>query len=491
LSKLSKLATGVRWGTVSLVVITSFQLVFMAVMARLLDPADFGLVAIANVALRFYSYFSQMGIAPALIQKKTLTDGDVRAALSISLGVSSLFFLLAVLTSEFIGSFFDMKSLALVMQVLALNFIVSGLSAISLSLMRRNSKFKALAIIEIISYVLGYGVVGIGFAYSGAGVWSLVAAFLSQMIVTAILSYSVVRFPIKFKHAKEDRKHLINYGGSYSIVGFFEFLFCNIDALIIGKIMGATTTGYYSRALLLANLPVQHPANILTKALFPIMSSVSNELDKQSISVQLSVLLVGSYAFAVSVGVYLASSDIVRVLLGDKWLESIPILNILTFSVGPVFVHHIISVTLNSMGELKIKMLIQIPTFVLLAILIILAAQTEDVLNIALAVVVVEWVRVCIFSWVIIRMLKIPVKNIIKIILSIVVVIMTTGGLIYAVQHLVSKDLSVTIILSVKIIFGTIGLGLGLFVSRYIVYQLPAVIYLADRMPVFAKIMRF
>ena len=136
MSKLASLASGVAWGTVSIAIITIFQLVFMAVMARLLDPADFGLVAIANVALRFYSYFSQMGIAPALIQKKTLSDGDIRAALALSLGVSVFFFLLAVSTAGLVERFFDMDSLALVMQVLAINFIVFGFSAITLGLIR-------------------------------------------------------------------------------------------------------------------------------------------------------------------------------------------------------------------------------------------------------------------------------------------------------------------------------------------------------------------
>ena len=490
MSKIATLIYGVRWGTVSLIIITLFQLIFMAVMARLLDPADFGLVAIANVALRFYSYFSQMGIAPALIQKETLSDGDIRAALALSLGISGFFFLLAFFTAGLVERFFEMDYLALVMQVLAVNFIVFGFSAVSLGLIRRNKAFKALAVIEIISYVLGYGVIGLGAAYFGAGVWSLVAALLTQMVVAAVLSYSVIRFPVRFKHTSEQRSHFISYGGRYSIIGFIEFLSANIDAVIIGKFMGATSAGYYSRALLLANLPVQQPTSILTKVLFPIMSSMSNQHDKQSISVQLSMLIIGCYAFSVGFGVSVAAPDIVLVLLGDKWLESIPVLQVLAYSVGPIYMSNVIGVTLDSMGKLSTKLRIQFTVFTLLAVLLFFAASTGDVVSIAMAVVAAFCVRLSLMVWVVVRLLKIPIADIFKIILCIVVVTATASFMILFASQIVMDEAHRVVRLFAEILFGAIGFGFGMFISRFIVLKHPAVLYLVDRMPRLAKIFR-
>lgn len=489
MSKLSSLASGVGWGTVSIVTITMFQLVFMAVMARLLDPADFGLVAIANVSLRFFSYFAQMGIAPALIQKESLSDGDIRSALALSLGVSSLFFMLAISSAGIIEHFFDIYSLATVMRALAINFIVLGFSSISLGLLRRHQAFKKLAIIEIVSYVVGYGVIGLGTAYLGVGVWALVAAFLTQTSFAAALSYSFVRHPISLRHTKEQRRHFIGFGGRYSVIGFIEFLSSNIDALIIGKLMGATPAGYYNRALLLANLPVQHPANVLTKALFPIMSSMSNQQSMQSISVQLSTLLVGSYAFAVGLCLNLAAPDIVRVLLGDKWLEAIPILQVLACSVGPLYVSHVISVTLDSMGELTIKLRIQLSMFVLLVLLIYWVAPSDDVTSIAMAVLVTEWVRVFIMSWVIVRLLKIPTINVFKNILCITLLTITTGIMVFIASCIVSANFSVVLRLIFEILFGVVGMAAGLFFSRYIVSKHTAVMYLASRIPIIERLL--
>ena len=489
MSKLASLASGMQWGAVSVVTVTLFQLVFMAVMARLLEPADFGLVAIANVSLRFFSYFSQMGIAPALIQKKSLTDSDIRTALSISLGVSSFFFILAVSTAGYIERFFDMNSLALVMQVLAINFIVMGFSSVSLGLIRRNRKFKALAIIEMISYVFGYGLVGLSTAYFGAGVWALVAAFLAQTLLSAILSYSVVRYPISFRHTKEQRSHFIGYGGRYSIIGFIEFLTANIDSLVIGKLMGVTASGYYNRSMLLANLPIQNPTRILTQTLFPIMSSISDQHDKQSISVQLGTLIVGSYAFAVGAGIYVAAPDIVKVLLGDKWIESIPVLQVLAFSVGPAYVANIAGVTLDSMAELSIKLRIQLIVFAILVILLLWLAPSGNVSNIAMAIVVIVWLRVFLMSWALIRLLKIPIVDVFKIIMVIVLVAIFTGTFIGTAAHIVAVNFSEVVRLITEILFGIVGMAIGLYFSRYIVSDLPAVLYLASRKPIISRLL--
>lgn len=489
MSNLKKLASGVGWGTISVITVTCFQLVFMAVMARLLEPTHFGLVAIANVSLRFFSYFAQMGIAPALIQKPTLEDADVRAALALSLAISGFFTLLAVGSAGLIEGLFGTAGLGLVMRVLAINFLVVGFSSVSLGLMRRRGAFKELAIIEIVSYVCGYGFVGLSAGYLGAGVWALVAAFMTQTIITAVLSYSVIRFPIRLNHTKVQRIHFLSYGGRYSITGFIEFLTSNIDALIIGKLMGATTSGYYSRALLLANIPVQQPANVLTRVLFPIMSKMGNENTKQSISLQLSVLLVGSYAFSVGAGIYIAAPEIVKVLLGNKWDEAIPILQVLAWSVGPIYVSHVASVALDSMNLLKSKLRIQLVTFIVMIVLISFAAASHSAPTIAMAIVVTEWFRVFIMGLVLVGFLKIPIIDVLKILISVVINATTTGLSVLYFSKIVSGSLPIISHLLIDIISGAFGLLLGLLLTRIIVSRHPAIIFMGNRLPRFANIL--
>lgn len=461
----------------------------MAVMARLLDPAHFGLVAIANVSLRFFSYFAQMGIAPALIQKPILEDVDIRAALALSLGISSIFFLLALGSALMIEGYFEMPGLGAVIQVLALNFIISGFSSVSLGLMRRNGNFRAIAIIEIISYVSGYGVVGLVAANAGAGVWALVAAFMSQTALSAVLSYAIARYPLGLRHTAAQRSHFLRYGGRYSVIGFIEFLGSNIDALLVGKLLGVAPVGYYNRAVLLANLPVQQPANVLTGVLFPIMSSVGNQHDKQSVSLQLSALLVGSYAFAVGAGIYAAAPDIVKVLLGNKWLDTIPVLQVLAWSVGPLYVSHVAGVTLDSMNELAVKLKIQFSVLVLLVVLFALFAPSGSATTIALAVVATEWVRVIVMSLVLVRLLKIPAREAGLIAACAAIVALCSGLSILLVFQNLDATTSSFIRLGVEILAGAIGLLIGLVAVRTLAARLPSIRFLALQVPRFARLL--
>jgi lipopolysaccharide exporter len=489
LSKLDKLASGVGWGTVSVVAVTALQLVFMAVMARLLDPAHFGLVAIANVSLRFFSYFAQMGIGPALIQKPELEDGDIRAALALSLGISTFFFLLAFCSAFLTESYFGMPGLGAVTQMLALNFIIGGFSSVSSALMRRNGNFRAISIIEIVSYAGGYGVIGITAACAGAGVWALVAAFTTQSMLTSMLSYAVSLHSLGLRHTATQRSHFLHYGGRYSVIGFIEFLSSNIDALIVGKMFGATPAGYYSRALLLANMPVQQPANVLTRVLFPIMSSIGNQHDKQSVSLQLSTLLVGSYAFSVGIGIYVAAPDIVKVLLGNKWLDAIPVLQALAWSVGPLYVSHVAGVTLDSMNELAIKLKIQLSMLVLLVVLFALFATSGSITNIAMVVVATEWVRVIVMSVMLTRLLKIPAREGGLIVACVGIVGLPSGLSIWLVLQTFDASTSNFFRLGVEILAGAIGLLMGLLMVRTLAARLPAIRFLALRVPRFSRLL--
>lgn len=489
MSKVKKLASGVGWGTFSVIAMTGFQLVFMAVMARLLDPANFGLVAIANVSLKFFNYFAQLGTAPALIQKPELDDGDIGAALTVSLGVSCFFAALALVTAPLFEIFFEMAGLADVIKVLAINFIIGGFSVVSVGLLRRNTAFRALAIIDVASYVVGYGVVGLATAYQGMEVWALVAAFMTQNLLAAVLSYAAIRHTLRLKHTPAQRRHFFSYGGRYSLIGFLEFLTANLDAMVIGKLFGAGPSGYYNRALLLANLPVQHPANILTKALFPIMSSIGDQHDKQTISLQLSILLVGSYAFAVSAGIYVAAPDLVLVLLGDKWLEAIPIIKVLSWSVGPQFISHVAGVTLDSLNQLTVKLKIQFAMLLILIPLMAPALFGGDAITIASAVVIMEWLRVSAILRTLMRILRISFKDMAIIALCIMIITASTGLLIICIYQIFSftYPISAAFRLMAEISAGALGLIIGFLISRYLTVRLPAIRFLIEQAPFSAK----
>lgn len=486
MSALAKLGSGIGWGTVSTLVMAGFQLVFAAVMARLLGPADFGLIAIANVVLRFLSYFAQMGISAAVIQKPNLDDGDIAAAFFVSLGISAVFCLLAVGASPLVSSFFAMPQLGQVVRALALSFVINGFGAVSGGLLRRRGQFRALALIDITAYLAGYGVVGLLLAYSGAGVWALVGAALSQVLLSNGLGYAVVRHPLRMTHAVQGCRHFLTFGGRYSLVGFLEFLTANLDALVIGKILGEGAAGIYNRALLLANLPVQQPANVVTRALFPVLSALGDKREKQGAGFQASVLLVGSYAFAASMGIAVAAPDVVATVLGAKWLQAIPIVQVLAFSVGPAFVSHVGGVTLDALGELRIKARLQAAVLLLLASLMLVLAP-YGVVGIAAAVAIGESARALAYCFLVGRLFRVPAREWRYIVAILASFGLSAGALVLSAVRLLPADAPVALRFAAEACSGGLSLFLASWAARHLLARLPAVRDVVARLPRLAR----
>lgn len=471
---------GIGWGGASTIVNVLFQLVFMAVMARLLDPMHFGLLAMANVMLRFLTYFAQLGVGPALIQKPVLEDGDVRAALSVSLGISALCTLLAILAAPFAAIYFEMPLLAPVVQALSANFLLGGLSAVSQSLLRREMRFKQIAIIESASYILAYGIVGIVLAYLGFGVWALVGAVLSQSALTALMSFLFSRHELGLRHQAHQRNHFFNFGARYSVIGFLEFLSGSVDALIVGKLFGTAATGIYGRASLLINLPIQQPANIITRALFPVMSRLG--ANRQVASLQITVLVLGSYALAVALGMIVAAPDIVVVLLGKKWLDAIPILQMLALAVVPQYLSHLVGVTLDAMGELKPKLMIQSGVLAVQLLAFALLAR-YGVLGIAAAVVLAEWCRFILMARLVMRLLHPPMHEFRLIFAILALNGLSAVGLIWLASHALPPELPRWMHLLLEILAGGVAVTVVSWSSRRWIGQLPVVGELVARMP--------
>ncbi len=193
----SKTIHGLKWTYLATAVSVVLQIGFVAVLGRLLTPAAFGLVAMAGVFLRFGSYFAQMGIGQALIQKPQLEPMDIRAAFTASVLVGALFCGLVWVLAPLAVHLLETPEIVPVVRIMGLVFIINGLSVTSLGLLRRRMNFRALSLIEVTSYGLGYGLTGVPLAIFGAGVWSLVAAGLSQAFIMLMMAYLIERHRVR------------------------------------------------------------------------------------------------------------------------------------------------------------------------------------------------------------------------------------------------------------------------------------------------------
>ena len=477
----NKFVNGILWSSISFLIIAILQLGFLSVLSRLLNPSDFGIISIANLSLNFLTYFSQIGITPAIIQKQNLSDDDVTSAFYLSLIISILVFLTSFLIAPQISIFFKMPNLTNILRILSISFIASGFSAVSIGLISKSFDFKYLTFIETISFVIGYGLIGIGMAYYGFGVWSLVGVGLSQPIIKSTLAFIRVKHTLKIPQNLNGINHFFLFGGKFSLLGFLEFMTFNIDSIVVGKFLGANLAGVYNRALVIANLPIQHPVTVINKVLFPYLSSVNDQDGKMKLGVQLTILCVGGFAFATSFGISAASSDLVKVLLGSKWYSVIPVLKLFVLAIGPSYISNAIGVNFDSAGKLNEKIIVQSISFAVICIFLY-ANYQKGIISIASCVVTSECIRMTLYLVVAFRVYKFSSSEILKIAIFIIAI---TSSVYFSIQFLstINEISNIVLKLILEIFAGVISVVISTYCYLLFIKPISAVIWLINKFP--------
>jgi lipopolysaccharide exporter len=409
----SRSLRALNWSYLATIVNAVMQTGFTAVLARLLNPEAYGLIAMANLVLSFGSYFAHMGLGSALIQKDKLTTEDTRAAFTASLLLGLVFSGLAYALAPLGLYVFDQPALIPVIQVLGLSFLLSGLSTTATSLLRRTLDFRSLALIETASYIIGYGLVGVVLAWLKFDVWSLVIANLCQASLTALLAYHCHRHSVLPSFDWKTHKKLLSFGGRVSVIGFFEFIGFNVDTFIIARFWGAQSLGIYSRSYAIVNLPIQYFAVTFSKVLFPSFSQVQKEIPRLRGAYYSGSMLIAVVVMPISFGIVPAARELVLVLLGDQWMSGIIILQILAvmvpFSMGTVLP----AIVCESLGRLNDKFLLQI-AFVGLVLALVMLAYPDGIEAIAGAVLIANILRFIAYQMLMGKFIAISLKDILN-----------------------------------------------------------------------------
>lgn len=410
----AKTLAGVKWSYTSTIFNSIVQVGLTSVMARLLAPEAFGLVAMAGVVLSFGQYFAQMGIGQALIQKRDLTDFDIRAAFTSSFVLGLVFFALFWLLAPFAGSYYKNETVVPIIRAMACAFVINGLSTTANSLLRRNLDFRSIAVTEIVSYLIGYGGVGVFMAYNGYGAWSLVASSLTQSTISSVFCNIFARHShvlvFRWKHFSP----LYSYGGKVSLVSVLEFIGSSLDTFFIGRFLGSAWLGLYNRAFLLSNIVVQNSISSLSRVLFPVFSQLNNEKERLSVNYLIILQLSGALIFPTSFGMVAAADNIVLILLGPKWIDAIPLVRILALIVPFHFLTHFAGVVLDSTSKLNVKIVIQSLYISLLGILY-LSFVKHGIYAIAISLAVGTLFRHMAYMYITFRLLNIKISEVSRI----------------------------------------------------------------------------
>ena len=320
------------------------SLIITGVLSRLLSPDDFGIVAVASVIIAFFGIFTDMGISPAIVQKKNLSSEDLSGIFSFTIWIGVCLSLLFFLLSYPIGVYYENQTLITLCQLLSINLFFSSANIVPNSLFYKNKEFKFIAWRSLIIQTIG-GTVAIIAAFSGAGLYALIINPIFSSLLLFFISIKKYPQKISLTLGIEPLRKIFSYSAYQFLFNTINYFSRNLDKLLIGKHMGMNPLGYYEKSYRLMMLPLQNITQVITPVMHPVFSDFQNDLKKLASSYERVIRLLAFIGFPASVLLYFTAEELILILFGDQWLPSIPVFQILTFSVG-------IQVVLSSSGSI-------------------------------------------------------------------------------------------------------------------------------------------
>jgi O-antigen/teichoic acid export membrane protein len=319
---------GIAWTLVTRVATQIASYAVSVALARMLLPADFGLVGMIGVFTGFASVFIDFGIGSAIVQRKEISREQLSSGFWATLAMGAILTALFVVGAPLIARFYGRMELTRITQVCAFTFLLSSIGIVPRSLFVREMKIKQLMLFDL-SVSLSGGLVSVALAISGAGVWTIVVASLWTAAGQSLLPLVAGKWRPSGSASFEDLKPLLAIG--LGLLGFsvINYWARNFDNLIVGSLMGETQLGIYSRGYSLMLLPISQIGATLGGSLLPALSKM-HEDKARSARVFLRILRLMSFAaFPAMVGLCVVADPFVRALYGVKWLGLIPVLRVL------------------------------------------------------------------------------------------------------------------------------------------------------------------
>jgi len=308
---------GVSYG--SAVLTGVMQIATTSVVARMVAPHEFGVLAMAQLGVKLASYFSQFGIGSALIQKRDLSESDAAAAHVLAVAAGIFFTVAGVFLAPLGRGIFHSDEVVWVIRALAVTFLLSGSAAAPLNLLRRHLRFGVISAIELTAYAVGYAAPCLLLVLLGHGLWGLVAGNLGSALVQLCLYHWAE--PVSWKWVKDRTVYrgLLAYGSKISATGFLEYITSSMDSFFIGRYLGPKPLGLYTRAANLATTPLYMITSAVSRVLFPAFSRVQQDTVKLAQSYRDSLTLLFVLIAPLGLSLVPAAPQVVRLLLGPRW----------------------------------------------------------------------------------------------------------------------------------------------------------------------------
>nr|WP_293835724.1 MOP flippase family protein [uncultured Arsenicibacter sp.] len=379
---------GGKWITISTVISTVFQFAQVSILARLLDPAVFGVVSVSTLIINFFYIFSNLGFSNSIIYKQESDQRVLSTLYYVSLLMGVLIFILVYFSAPLVVAYYKEPKLDRVIRLASLYFLIIYFGQLYLFILQKELRFKSIAIMEILGAFVGTGV-AIGLAYSGFEELSLIYGQLAMHVVrTAIQIMFGIKlfFPSFYFNIGLVKEH-IKFGIFNVGDGLLGFVQGNSDNIIVGGLLGVKALGFYTIAYQLAVFPINKLNPIILQVAYPILAKMKENADELKQSYIKILDLISYLNIPLLAGLFITAESVVPLLYGDGWEETIPLIQIFVLQSFFSCLAHPLFTLAFTKGKPNLLFYLNLATLVVKIPLLLLFGKYWGVTGIAMAFV--------------------------------------------------------------------------------------------------------
>ncbi len=323
---------GMKWTAIEKFSIQGVNFILGIIVARLLTPADYGLIGMLGIFFAISQTLIDSGFSNALIRKLDCTEKDYCTVFYFNIVISLLCAAALFFGSPLIAKFFNQPVLAQITRVYCVNLFLGSLCGVQYAKLTKDINFKSQAQVNFIS-AISSGLIGLLLAWLGYGVWALVWQSIIANIVRTVSMFAIVKWWPRYFFSKASFRELFGYGSKLMASGLLHTLYSELTTIFIGKFYTPQALGNYSRGTALASMPAGIFGGIVQRVTFPIFSRIQNDDDKLIAVYRKYVVLTSMFIFFATILLASFARPIIMILLGEKWSGAIVFLQIYCFAI--------------------------------------------------------------------------------------------------------------------------------------------------------------
>ena len=362
---------GVFWSAIDNFARLGITFIFGIILARLLSPADFGVIALLTIFIAISNVFIDSGFSNALIRKVDLTEQDKSTAFFFNIGVGAISYVILFAIAPLIANFYKEPILVPLLRVTSITVLFSSIAIVQQSILTINIDFRKQAVISVVSAILS-GLVGVYMAYNGYGVWSLAFQQIISSFSRMVLLCLFVRWKPLLEFSVDSFRYLFSFGSKILASGLLNTIWVYLYPIIIGKVFTTTTLGLYSRADQLSKLPATNMTTVLQRVTYPVLCKIQTDKDRLTSNYRRLLKISAFVIFPVMSMLSALAYPLVDVLLGEKWLGCVYYLKVLCFAMMFYPIHAINLNLLQVVGRSDLYLKLEIIKKILAAAILLI-----------------------------------------------------------------------------------------------------------------------